>query len=423
MIGAMCALQAASGRRFSEEDGAGIVELAQHAALALDNVRLFGESRDALRDAEVANRAKDEFLAMLGHELRNPLAPIVTSLEVMARRDAPADRERKVIERQVAHLSRMVDDLLDVSRIASGKIELRRERVDVRDVVTRALELSEPALQGRRPPDVRVPEAPVWVSADPVRLTQVVCNLLNNAAKFSLPEQPIAVELQSTADEARLTVVDHGAGIAPALLPHVFERFVQGEQPLHRASGGLGLGLAIAKNLVELHGGTIAAESGGEGRGARFAVTLPLATAAAATGSAAPHRLQAHGRHARILVVDDNDDAAQSLALILRLEGNEVAVARDGHEALALLDEFVPEAAVLDIGLPKMSGYELAEALRADARTRSIALIALTGYGRGADRQRALHSGFDEHLVKPVELDALLTTLNRLLADSAAVAG
>jgi CheY-like chemotaxis protein len=317
----------------------------------------------------------------------------------------------------------MVDDLLDVSRIASGKIELRRERVDVRDVVTRALELSEPALQGRRPPDVRVPEAPVWVSADPVRLTQVVCNLLNNAAKFSLPEQPIAVELQSTADEARLTVVDHGAGIAPALLPHVFERFVQGEQPLHRASGGLGLGLAIAKNLVELHGGTLAAESGGEGRGARFAVTLPLATAAAATGSAAPHRLQAHSRHARILVVDDNDDAAQSLALILRLEGNEVAVARDGHEALALLDEFVPEAAVLDIGLPKMSGYELAEALRADARTRSIALIALTGYGRGADRQRALHSGFDEHLVKPVELDALLTTLNRLLADSAAVAG
>ena len=422
-IGAMCALQATSGRRFSDEDGAGIVELAQHAALALDNVRLFGESRDALRDAEVANRAKDEFLAMLGHELRNPLAPIVTSLEVMARRDAPADHERQVIERQVAHLARMVDDLLDVSRIASGKIELRRERVDVRDVVTRALELSEPALQGRRPPDVRVPEAPVWVSADPVRLTQVVCNLLNNAAKFSLPEQPIAVELQSTADEARLTVVDHGAGIAPALLPHVFERFVQGEQPLHRASGGLGLGLAIAKNLVELHGGTLAAESGGEGRGARFAVTLPLATAAAATGSKAPHRLQAHGRHARILVVDDNDDAAQSLALILRLEGNEVAVARDGHEALALLDEFVPEAAVLDIGLPKMSGYELAEALRADARTRSIALIALTGYGRGPDRERALDAGFDEHLVKPVELDALLTTLNRVLADSAAVAG
>ena len=423
-IGAMCALQASSRRRFSEEDGAGIVELAQHAALALDNVRLFGESRDALRDAEVANRAKDEFLAMLGHELRNPLAPIVTSLEVMARRDAPADHERQVIERQVAHLSRMVDDLLDVSRIASGKIELRRERVDVRDVVARALELTQPALQGRRPPDVRVADAPVWVSGDPVRLTQVVCNLLNNAAKFSLPEQPIVVELRSSADEARLAVVDHGVGIAPALLPHVFERFVQGEQPLQRASGGLGLGLAIAKNLVELHGGTIAAESAGEGRGARFTVTLPLAsTTSLALPPPAPQRLPAHGRHARILVVDDNDDAAQSLALILRLEGNEVAVARDGHEALALLDEFVPEAAVLDIGLPKMSGYELAAALRADPRTRSIALIALTGYGRGTDRQRALDAGFDEHLVKPVELDALLTTLNRLLADAAAIAG
>nr|HET7859980.1 hybrid sensor histidine kinase/response regulator [Caldimonas sp.] len=423
-IGAMCALQASSGRRFSEEDGAGIVELAQHAALALDNVRLFGESRDALRDAEVANRAKDEFLAMLGHELRNPLAPIVTSLEVMARRDAAPDRERQVIERQVAHLSRMVDDLLDVSRIASGKIELRRERVDVRDVVARALELTQPALQGRRPPAVRVPDAPVWVHGDPVRLTQVVCNLLNNAAKFSLPAQPIVVELLSTADEARLAVVDHGAGIAPALLPHVFERFVQGEQPLQRASGGLGLGLAIAKNLVELHGGTIAAESDGDGRGARFAVTLPLAGAAPEVLlPAAPQRLPAHRRHGRILVVDDNDDAAQSLALILRLEGNEVAVARDGDEAIALLAEFVPEAAVLDIGLPKMSGYELAAALRADARTRSIALIALTGYGRGTDRQRALDAGFDEHLVKPVELDALLTTLNRLLADAAAVAG
>ncbi len=423
-IGAMCALQAGSGRRFSEEDAAGIVELAQHAALALDNVRLFGESRDALREAEVANRAKDEFLAMLGHELRNPLAPIVTSLEVMARRDEFVDHEREVIERQVEHLSRMVDDLLDVSRIASGKIELRRERVDLRDVVARALELTQPLLQHRPAVHVRVPQAPVWVGGDPVRLTQVVCNLLNNAAKFSSPEQPIVVKLEVTAEQATLAVIDRGAGIAPALLPHVFERFVQGEQPLQRASGGLGLGLAIAKNLVELHGGTIAAESAGEGQGARFTVTLPLATSDAnAVPAPASHRQQPHGRRARILVVDDNEDAGQSLALILRLEGNEVAVARDGQEALALLDEFVPEAAVLDIGLPRMSGYELAAALRADPRTRAAVLIALTGYGRGPDRQRALDAGFDEHLVKPVELDALLTTLNRLLADSAAVAG
>ncbi|HEY2558645.1 MAG TPA: ATP-binding protein [Caldimonas sp.] len=425
-IGAMCALQAESGRRFSDEDGALVVELAQRAALALDNVRLFGESRDALHEAEIANRAKDEFLAMLGHELRNPLAPIVTSLELMARPEASGDRERLIIERQVAHLSRMVDDLLDVSRIASGKIELRQERVDLRDVITRALELTQPALQGRsRPLAVRAGAAPVWVSGDPLRLTQVVCNLLANAAKFSSPDGRIVVELSQRAGEAELVVADDGVGIPTGLLPHVFDRFVQGEQALQRAGGGLGLGLAIAKNLVELHGGTIVAESAGTGHGARFTLTLPLLDdAGAATLPAAPAVAAAHARRSRILVVDDNEDAAQSLALILRLEGNEVCTARDAEEALALLDEFFPEAAVLDIGLPKMDGYELAKALRADSRTQSIALVALTGYGRAPDRKRALEAGFDEHLVKPVELDALLTTLHRLLADaSAAVAG
>ena len=424
-IGAMCALQAESGRRFGEEDGALVSELAQRAALALDNVRLFGESRDALREAEVANRAKDEFLAMLGHELRNPLAPIVTSLEVMARRPWSTDRERQVIERQVAHLSRMVDDLLDVSRIASGKIELRHERVDLRDVIARALELTKPAMQERRATEVRAAAAgPVWVSGDRVRLTQVVCNLLHNAAKFSAPEQRIVIELERHGDQAELAVVDEGSGIPAELLPRVFDRFVQGEQALQRASGGLGLGLAIAKNLVELHGGEISADSAGPGHGARFALTLPVLDGDFATAPPPlPARPVANAHHARILIVDDNDDAAQSLALILRLEGNEVCTAGDGEEALGLLDEFVPQAAVLDIGLPRMNGYELAAALRSDPRTRSAVLVALTGYGRGPDRKRALAAGFDEHLVKPVELDALLTTLNRLLADAAAVAG
>jgi signal transduction histidine kinase/ActR/RegA family two-component response regulator len=425
-IGAMCALQAESGRGFSDDDGALVVELAQRAALALDNVRLFGESRDALQEAEVANRAKDEFLAMLGHELRNPLAPIVTSLEVMARPGASGDRERRIIERQVAHLSRMVDDLLDVSRIASGKIELRHERIDLRDIVARALELTQPALQGRsRDPEVDAAEAPVWVSGDPLRLTQVVCNLLTNAAKFSPSDGRIVVELRRLDGEAELAVADDGAGIPAGLLPHVFDRFVQGEQALQRASGGLGLGLAIAKNLVLLHGGTIDAESAGIGCGARFVLRLPLLDDAAAVPlPAAAGAAEVHGRRSRILVVDDNEDAAQSLALILRLEGNEVCTAGDAEAALALLDEFVPEAAVLDIGLPKMDGYELARALRADSRTRSIALVALTGYGRAPDRKRAFEAGFDEHLVKPVELDALLTTLHRLLAGAgAAVAG
>jgi signal transduction histidine kinase/ActR/RegA family two-component response regulator len=424
-IGAMCALQAESGRLFSEADGALIGELAQRAALALDNVRLFGESRDALRQAEVANRAKDEFLAMLGHELRNPLAPIVTSLEVMARREAPADgRERRIIERQVAHLSRMVDDLLDVSRIASGKIELRREPVDLRDVITRALELTEPALQGRRrAPEVRSADTPVWVSGDPIRLTQVVCNLLTNAAKFSSPDQTIAIDVRRVGDQAQVSVEDEGVGIRAELLPYVFDRFVQGEQALQRVSGGLGLGLAIAKNLVELHGGTITAESAGAGRGACFTLTLPVVESAAVAPAAATPQRDPPARPARILIVDDNDDAAQSLALVLRLEGHEVCTARDGEEAIRLLDEFVPEAAVLDIGLPKMDGYELAAALRADPRTRAIALVALTGYGRGPDRRRALDAGFDEHLVKPVELDALLSTLHRLLSGATAAVG
>ncbi|HEY2188885.1 MAG TPA: HAMP domain-containing sensor histidine kinase, partial [Caldimonas sp.] len=310
-IGAMCALQAESGRRFSDEDGALVIELAQRAALALDNVRLFGEARDALREAEVANRAKDEFLGMLGHELRNPLAPIVTSLELMARPEVSGDRERLIIKRQVAHLSRMVDDLLDVSRIASGKIELRRERVDLHDVVVRALELTQPALQGRScAPDVRSPVAPVMVSGDPSRLTQVVCNLLTNAAKFTPPDGHIVVELRQLDGEAELAVVDDGVGIPAELLPHVFDRFVQGEQALQRASGGLGLGLAIAKNLVELHGGRIGAESAGAGSGARFALTLPLLDdAGAATLPVAPAAAGAHARRSRILVVDDNEDA------------------------------------------------------------------------------------------------------------------
>jgi len=423
-IGAMCALQADSGRRFGAEDGALIGELAQRAALALDNVRLFGESRDALHDAEVANRAKDEFLAMLGHELRNPLAPIVTSLDVMARRDGPAEgRERRIIERQVAHLSRMVDDLLDVSRITSGKIELRRERVDLRDVVARALELTAPVLQGRRrPPEVTGPTTPVWVSGDPVRLAQVICNLLTNAVKFSASDQRIAIALARHGDTASLCVENDGVGIPAELAPRIFERFVQGEQPMQRASGGLGLGLAIAKNLVELHGGTIAVESAGVGQGARFTVTLPTVDAGApapipaiGTGTApAPTRL---------LVVDDNDDAAQSLALALRLEGHEVETAADGDAALRLLDRFQPAAAILDIGLPTMNGYELARALRDDPRTRAIVLIALTGYGRDPDRRRALDAGFDEHLVKPVEFGKLLKRLDELLAGDAAMAG
>ncbi len=419
-IGVMAVLQAESGRHFTPEDGALIGELAHRVALALDNVRLFAESRQALAHAEIASRTKDEFLAMLGHELRNPLAPIVTALELIRRRDDSAfPRERQIIERQVRHLSRMVDDLLDVSRIVAGKIELQPQPLDLREIVGRAMELSAPVLEKRAAAvETALPPAPVMVRGDPLRLTQVLCNLLTNAAKFTPPDMPIRIALEADGQEARITVADEGIGIPPALLARVFERFVQGEQALQRASGGLGLGLAIARSLVELHGGAIEADSDGVGSGSRFTVRLPLLSQAAAAEPAALPSATAKGPAAqRLLVVDDNTDAAELLRELLSHDGHEVRTAHSGEEALAVVSEFLPAAAVLDIGLPGMNGYELAKALRKNPRTRSIFLIALTGYGTETDRRAALAAGFDAHLPKPVEVDALLGSLHRFLDD------
>jgi len=417
-IGAMAVIQAESGRRFEPDDVALVGELARRAALALDNVRLFAESRAALAQAQSAGRVKDEFLAMLGHELRNPLAPIVTSLELMARREGAAGTpERHVIERQVKHLSRLVDDLLDVSRIAAGKVELHREAIDLREVVGRALELARPALAGRFvPPVVSVPSEPVWVDGDPVRMAQVVCNLLTNAAKFSPPAGHIGIELRREQSQAILSVADDGDGIGRELLDHIFERFVQGDQSLQRARGGLGLGLAIVRNLVDLHGGTVTAASDGPGKGSRFTVTLPETAApspAAATHapSAAKPVATPVSAPARVLVVDDNDDAAQAIAVLLELEGHTVRTAATARQALAMFDEFIPDVAFLDIGLPDLNGYELARAIRTDPRAASTRLIALTGYGREPDRELAAQAGFDRHLVKPAEIEDLLAAL------------
>ena len=416
VLGAMGVVQAESGRRVSDEDGVLMQELAQRVALALDNVRLYAEAQSALREAEVANRAKDEFLAMLGHELRNPLAPIASSLELMARR-APAaiEPQRRVIERQVAHLSRLVDDLLDVSRIVSGKIRLVVERVDLRAVLERALESAQPVLAGRAP-EVLVPPRPVWVMGDPLRLAQVIGNLLSNAAKFSHAPDLIRIELSLQDGDLQLVVADEGIGMAPELLARVFDRFVQGEQALQRAQGGLGLGLAIARSLIQLHDGTIRAESDGPGRGSRFVVTLPAAEHEAAPVSPPAPASHAVASGARLLVVDDNADAAEALAELLRLEGYEVRVAGSGEEALRIVEAFAPHAAVLDIGLPSMDGYDLALALRANPRTRGMRLVALTGYGRAPDRARAQAAGFDDHFVKPAPLDELLARLAALVA-------
>ena len=380
-----------------------------------ERARLMSEAQSARLQAEEANRSKDEFLAMLGHELRNPLAPISTALRLMALRQPDTlTHERRVLERQVAHLTRLVDDLLDVSRFARGKVQIRREPLDLCEVVTRSVEMVQPVLDQRPAPvKVELPSTPVYVSGDAVRLAQVFSNLLTNAAKFTPFEGRITLRVRALDRAAEVSVEDSGNGIAPDLLPRVFDLFVQGRQSSDRQVGGLGLGLAIVKTLVELHGGSVRAESEGEGRGSRFVVTLPTLTQASlSTAMPAAARLPSSGR--RILAVDDNVDAVETLAQVLRGLGHVVQTAHHAAHALALVEQACPDIAVLDIGLPGMDGLELARRLRADARCKGLRLVALTGYGHESDRERALASGFDEHLVKPVDVDQLQATIERL---------
>ncbi|VWX62935.1 Signal transduction histidine kinase [Burkholderiales bacterium 8X] len=418
-IGVMAVLQAESRRRFADADVPMLVELAQRVALALDNVQLLVNAKIMQSRAESANRAKDEFLAMLGHELRNPLAPITLALKLMERRDDRAfPRERELIERQVKHLSRLVDDLLDVSRVVSGKITLRLERLDLREIVARALETCGPALQVRKqPPHVNMPGVPISVEGDPTRLTQVLSNLLNNSIKFTEPDGRIELTLRAHGDAAEVTVSDTGVGITAELLPRIFERFVQDEQPLQRAAGGLGLGLAIADSLVKLHRGSMQATSDGVGKGSTFTVRLPLA-------DDLPHplvpdeapRAPKVNRQLRLLLVDDNLDALEVLAEWFRSEGHDIVIATQAREALDRLHEDSSiDAAILDVGLPEMDGYELARSLRADPRLKPIPLIALTGYGRGEDRAHALLAGFDDHFAKPAQVEALLERIQELV--------
>ncbi|MBI2768889.1 MAG: PAS domain-containing protein [Burkholderiales bacterium] len=416
IIGALAVIQAESKRELSEDDRALIQELGQRAALALDNARLYAEAEATRRQAESANRAKDEFLAMLGHELRNPLAPIATALELMARRDpAASENERRVIGRQVAHLSRLIDDLLDISRITQGKIQLQREPVDLKAVLANALELTQPVFEKHsRPVKLLQPPEPVATVGDAVRLTQVLCNLLVNASKFTPPDGHVTLQLRVQGAVAEISVEDSGSGIAPELLPRVFDLFVQGGQAIDRQAGGLGLGLAIVRSLTEMHGGSVNAESEGLGRGSRFTVRLPLAQGVALPEpvAAPPAGLAATGR---VLVVDDNTDAGESLAELLRMVGYQTITVPHAQAALDLLGSFVPQLALLDIGLPGIDGYQLARLLRADPRAAGMRLVALTGYGRENDRARALAAGFDEHLVKPVNIDRLLQVMAGLM--------
>jgi len=372
------------------------------------NLELSRARLSAGEAARAANRAKDDFLAMLGHELRNPLSPILTSLQILRLRGAEF-RELDVMERQVGHLMRLVDDLLDVSRITRGKIELRRRPMELAESVARAIELSSPMLEQRRQRlEVHVAQNGLGLDADPERLAQVISNLLINAAKYSDPGSLILVRAMRQADCIQLRVKDEGVGITPDMLGKIFDLFVQQSQTLDRSKGGLGLGLTIARSIVELHGGAITVHSDGDGAGSEFTVELPAVDLLqATTAPAAAERPQraADARGKRILIVDDNRDAALSLQHALNELGYLVEVAHDGLTALQVAQSFQPDAALLDIGLPVMDGYELAQRLREiPGPSRELRLIAITGYGQESDRQRAAAAGFHKHLVKPIDL-------------------
>jgi signal transduction histidine kinase len=363
-----------------------------------------------------ADRHKDEFLAMLAHELRNPLAPIRYAVHLMKSTDA-ADQYlgvgRDVIERQLLQLTRLVDDLLDVSRITRGKINLARERVDLAELVARAIETVRPAIEAREHIlTIEVPEGTLWLYADPVRLTQVLGNVLANAAKYTDAGGRITVTARRRIRDAEIVVQDSGIGIAPEVLPRIFDLFTQLDQPNDRPRSGLGIGLALVRRLVEMHGGSVSVSSAGAGQGSEFVIRLPLslertdapADEALAVSSAEP--TQAPVRR-RVLLADDNQDALESLAMLLSLAGHEVHQARDGLQALELAARCRPEIAVLDIGMPGTDGYEVARRIRGAAWGRDIALVALTGWGQESDRRRAEEAGFDLHLTKPVDPEVM----------------
>jgi signal transduction histidine kinase len=376
--------------------------------------RMLAEERVALeqaeaarRAAEEANRLKDEFIAVLSHELRNPLAPIRAAVEVM-RRIAPPDPKLalagNMMERQVAHLVRLVDELLDVARMGRGRIVLKREQLELDRVIAHGVEPVRALIESRRQTlAVSVPPVPVWISGDPVRLGQVISNLVSNAAKFTREGGRIQVDATASRGQALICVRDTGVGIEPELLPRIFDLFVQGERSLDRSQGGMGIGLTLARHLVELHQGRIEAHSSGPGKGAMFKVFLPCISAVEDRPAPVPAPEVAAVPQRRVLVVDDNADAAESIAMVLRLSGHDVKVLTDAHHVLSSARVFAPQVAVLDIGLPGVDGHQLARQLRQQEGNDALVLIALTGYGQPQDRERSTAAGFDYHFVKPVE--------------------
>ncbi|QDG50453.1 PAS domain-containing hybrid sensor histidine kinase/response regulator [Persicimonas caeni] len=367
--------------------------------------------------AERENRHKDEFLAMLGHELRNPLAPIGMALEVMRGGEEGLDEEQlhwgmDLIERQLSQMTRLVDDLLDVARIERAQIDLQLDECTLQSIVSGAVESCRPLINRKEQSlDVLLPDATVNLEVDPVRLTQVVANLLNNASKYTQTGGEITLETHVDAPHLVIEVCDNGQGIDPDLLPHVFTLFKQSETSLDRSLGGLGLGLTLVRRLVEMHGGQVRASSEGTGHGSCFRVEMPVVVDAPIAGDAPTRQSEERGESMRVLVVDDNRDAAEALALLISAHGNNVEVAYDGAEALDVADDFEPQVLFLDIGLPKVDGYQVACNLRNDARFEDATMVAVTGYGQDEDLKRAMEAGFDHHLVKPAARAAIQEVL------------
>lgn len=379
--------------------------------------RLTAELQRRVEELNEADRRKDEFIAILAHELRNPLAPIRNAVELL-RIKGPQDSEiewcRNVIEHQVAQMARLMDDLLDVSRITRNKLELRQERLALDKVVGDAVETSRPLFHGRLNLTVELPAEPLWLEADPTRLSQVFSNLLNNAAKYTDAGGSIRLHAERDHDQVVITVQDSGIGISADLLPNLFDMFVQGDGA-GRSQGGLGVGLTLARDIVRMHGGSIEAQSPGRHQGSKFIVRLPLAEPpadnarmAATYGKETP----AATRGKRVLIVEDNNDQAQSLARLLQLMGHETRIAGDGPSALEILGQFAADLALIDVGLPGMSGYDVARSIRSRLEYRHTMLVAQTGWGRDEDRQRAREAGFDHHLVKPIDHQILRKILD-----------
>ncbi|MGZ5182134.1 MAG: response regulator [Ramlibacter sp.] len=387
-------------------------EVASRASIAMENARLYSAVQEA-------DRRKNEFLAMLAHELRNPLAPIRNAVHIMQGHDVAAPTmswARDVISRQADHMARLIDDLLDVSRIVQGKVVVKPEQLPLASLIERSAESALPRMESRgQQLVIRLPDEPVAVDGDPVRLAQVLSNLINNAAKFSPPDAPIDLAATYADGTVTITIRDQGAGIDPAFLPHIFDLFAQADQSLDRSQGGLGIGLTLVKHLVELHGGSVEAHSEGLGRGTEVTVRLPARLLEPEEGAAPPQESPAPQlpvsqaeRRSRILVVDDLMASAETLMTLLEMEGFEVQIANDGMSALKIAQEFRPDVVLLDIGLPGMNGFEVAHQLRSQPASRDALLIALTGYGEAESRSRSAQAGFDFHMVKPADVELLL---------------